>query len=92
MCRNFWKGATCDTCPDGYSGKDCEMCPAGTIRPSCRKCNIKTDCSGNAASVDINRDATQCACTCRNQWTSRNCATCDTAKFGGAATAAPPAS
>ena len=47
-------------------------------------CNSGRDCSDHVITVTVSRDATQCQCSCRNQWGSKNCATCDTTKFGGA--------
>ena len=44
---------------------------------------MSTDCAGHAKWVDPNQDSTQCICTCRNQWTGRNCDKCEAVKYSG---------
>ena len=44
---------------------------------------MSTDCASHAKWVETNQYTTQCICTCRNQWTGRNCDQCDVAKFSG---------
>ncbi|CUE71036.1 membrane-associated protein, putative [Bodo saltans] len=93
QCRNQWYGGTCSNCNSIFNASaDCGTCAAAYENyPNCYlKCTIAANCSSHATNVSGNI-VDGCNCSCQNQWSGGNCATCasvfDSSKNCGACAA-----
>eukprot|EP01059_Diplonema_ambulator_P000920 TRINITY_DN10710_c0_g1_i1.p1 TRINITY_DN10710_c0_g1~~TRINITY_DN10710_c0_g1_i1.p1 ORF type:complete len:1476 (+),score=331.75 TRINITY_DN10710_c0_g1_i1:13-4440(+) len=90
ICRNQWKGDSCDVCPSQYNDTlDCGECAdnrdgypvcgckGAFYGTDCKQCDEKFNATCDGCGMNRNPDLFP-QCPCKDQWKGDNCTLCDT--------------